>query len=71
MKKKLAKKVLLVIVIILTIFAVFNTYKWIVYGEQNIKITATTNNSNVEITGINTKLGVQKAQTNITNTTNR
>ena len=34
--------------------------------EQNIKITATTNNTNVEITGINTKLGVTKAQTSIT-----
>ncbi len=34
--------------------------------EQNIRITATTNDSNVEITGINTKLGVQKAQTVLT-----
>ena len=34
--------------------------------EQNIKITATTNDTNVEITGINTKLGVKKANTQIT-----
>jgi len=38
--------------------------------EQNIKITANTNDTNVEITGINQKLGVQKANTQITITPN-
>ena len=33
--------------------------------EQNIKITANTNDTNIEITGITTKLGVTKATTSI------
>ena len=39
MKKKVAKYVLLVVFIVIVVLAIFNTYKWIVCGEQYIKIS--------------------------------
>ena len=39
MKKKVAKYVLLAIFLLIVALAIFNTYKWIVCGEQYIKIS--------------------------------
>ena len=39
MKKKVAKYALLVVFIAIVVLAIFNTYKWIVCGEQYIKIS--------------------------------
>lgn len=39
MKKKVVKYVLLVIFVLIVALAIFNTYKWIVCGEQYIKIS--------------------------------
>lgn len=39
MKKNMAKYVLLVVFIVIVVLAIFNTYKWIVSGEQHIKIS--------------------------------
>jgi len=39
MKKKVAKCALLVVFIAIVVVAIFNTYKWIVCGKQNIKIS--------------------------------
>lgn len=39
MKKKIAKCALLLVFMIVVILAIFNTYKWIVCGEQYIKIS--------------------------------
>lgn len=39
MKKKVAKYALLVVFIAIIILAIFNTYKWVVSGEQYIKIS--------------------------------
>ena len=39
MKKKIAKCALLLVFMIIVILAIFNTYKWIVCGEQYIKIS--------------------------------
>ena len=39
MKKKVAKYALLVVFIAIVVLAIFNTYKWIVSGEQHIKIS--------------------------------
>lgn len=39
MKKKVVKYVLLIIYVLIVALAIFNTYKWIVCGEQYIKIS--------------------------------
>ena len=39
MKKKIKKYVLLFVVIVLALFTIFNIYKWIVTGKQDIKIS--------------------------------
>ena len=39
MKKKIVKCALLLVFMIVVILAIFNTYKWIVCGEQYIKIS--------------------------------
>ena len=39
MKKKIAKYALLAVFIIISVLAIFNTYKWIVCGKQYIKIS--------------------------------
>ena len=39
MKKKVAKYIGIALLIVLTIFTIFNIYGWIVSGKQNIKIS--------------------------------
>ena len=39
MKKKIEKYILLFIFVALTICAIFNIYKWVVTGKQEIKIS--------------------------------
>ena len=61
MKKKVAKCALLVIFVVIVALAIVNTYKWIVCGEQNIKINTSTKvytNSDLYVSIIAQKNGV-------------
>ena len=61
MKKKIAKRILLVLFIAIVVLAIFNTYKWIVCGEQYIKISTSSKaytNSDLNVSIIAQENGV-------------
>lgn len=61
MKKKAAKCVLLVVFIAIVVLAIFSTYKWVVCGEQYIKISTSNKaytNSNLYVSIIAQENGV-------------
>lgn len=43
MKKKVVKYALIIVFIVISLLAILNTYKWIVSGEQYIKISTSNN----------------------------